>query len=525
MLLLGAPLGLAACSRGKPRPVAGRVVGGRIEVGHRIRDAIDVRSLQEADAVPVVIVGGGMAGLTAAWRLSRHGHEQYAVFELEGRAGGTSTYGNDGSVKYPWAAHYLPVPSEKHESLCALLNEMGVVERDRDGNLVGREGDLVRAPEERLFVDGRWIEGLSPLPLMSAADQAEHRRFEAIVGRWASYRDGLGRRAFALPLAHCSDASEVMALDKVSARFWLESEGFKSRTLYWVLEYGCRDDYGTDLDTTSAWALLFYHAARIPSAGAESAPFLTWPEGNGRVVRHLEKVVGGRLQCDKLVIDVFPEATGARVIVLDVRTERLSTVKAKQVIFATPTFITKRLFRPFREHAPDFLSAFSYSPWLVANLHLKGRPKSKGFPLAWDNVIHGGASLGYVVASHQTLQDDGPTVWTYYQPFVDRDPAIARHRLEAAQHDAAWDAVVAELSGAHPDLDQHVTRMDVWRWGHAMVRPVPGLISSAARHKACEPIGCFHFAHTALSGLSLLDEAHYHGVRAADAVLSQLRQG
>ena len=41
-------------------------------------------------------------------------------------------------------------------------------------------------------------------------------------------------------------------------------------------------------------------------------------------------------------------------------------------------------------------TAFEYGSWMVANLHLRARPRSTGFPFAWDNVIMDSPSLGYV---------------------------------------------------------------------------------------------------------------------------------
>jgi glycine/D-amino acid oxidase-like deaminating enzyme len=470
-------------------------------------------------------VGGGIAGLSAAWQLLRSGHDDFIVLELEPRAGGTSTYGTDGVVPYPWAAHYLPLPNREHASLCDLLDEMGVIERASSGEWVGREQDLVRDPEERIFAAGEWHEGLLPTPLMNEADFAQWKRFQEVVATYVRFRDARGRRAFTLPIAHCSDAAEIVSLDRVSAADWLSREGFRSKPLRWFLEYGCRDDYGTSLEQTSAWALIFYHAARVREPQGPSAPFLTWPEGNGRVVRHLARRIGARLEENKLALDVTQDGTSAKIVVLDARSERLEVIEAKHVILATPTFVTKHLVRSYRERVPSHFDAFSYSPWLVANLHLEGRPTSKGYPLAWDNVVYGGASLGYVVATHQTLDDDGRTVFTYYQPFVDSDPKLARYRLAAADHASAWDAVVAELTPAHTDLVSKVSRMDVWHWGHAMVRPVPGLIFGEARRRANESDGALHFAHTDLSGVALLDEAHFHGVRAANAVLARIRGG
>jgi predicted NAD/FAD-dependent oxidoreductase len=494
-----------------------------MKAGHRIRQLGNTPDNTPVRSIPVVVVGAGIAGLSAAWRMVRGGHEDFTVLELEGRAGGTSTFGTDGVVPYPWAAHYLPLPSERHESLCSLLLEMGVVERDCQGSLIGKEPYLVREPEERLFVGGQWIDGIVPKTYLTALDKLEFARFRKLIDGWVSYRDSLGRRAFVLPSSYGSDAPEVAALDRISAKNWLVENNFHSKPLIWWLEYGCRDDYGTNLDTTSAWALLFYHAARLENPGGQTAPFLTWSEGNGRVVRHLESVVGDRLKCDQLVTDVFPQDNHVYVTVFDLKAERFEVLKASYVILATPTFVTKYIVRPFRANLPTYFAAFSYSPWLVANLHLDSRPRSHGVPLAWDNVVYGGSSLGYVSATHQTLEDDGPTVWTYYQPFADSVPDMARQRLSVADQEMAWEAVVAELSGAHPDLASKVKRMDVWHWGHAMVRPVPGFLFGNERKKAAEPFGAIHFAHTDLSGLPLLDEAHFHGVRAADHIIRLLR--
>jgi hypothetical protein len=523
VMLLGSTLGFAACQRPPPRPIAGAIVGGRMNLGHRIRHLGNVPETARTREVPVVVIGAGIAGLSAAWRLERRGEPNFVVLELEARAGGTSAYGVDGVVPYPWAAHYLPMPQRHHQSLCELLAEMGVVERGPSGSYVPLEQYLVRDPEERLFVKDQWVEGLVPTPLLSREDLRQSAQFRAIVERWISWRDGRGRRAFVLPLALCSDDAEVLELDRMSAEAWLSQHHLDSKPLRWMLEYACRDDYGCSLATTSAWALLFYHAARVTDPGQPSAPFLTWPEGNGRIVRYLEQIVGDRLERSRLVVDVLPEANRIKVTLLDATTNRYEILLAEQVVLATPSFVARHIVRPFRDHPPEHYAAFSYSPWLVANLHLKTRPRSVGFPMAWDNVVYQGASLGYVVATHQTLDDDGPTIWTYYQPMVDSDPALARYRLAAAEQSAAWDAMSAELAVAHPDLARCATRLDVWHFGHAMIRPVPGFISGAARQRAAQPFGRIHFAHTDLSGVPLLDEAHYHGVRAADAVVAVRR--
>jgi protoporphyrinogen oxidase len=472
--------------------------------------------------LPVAIVGAGVSGLSAAWRLRRAGLGSPIVFELEAQPGGTATYGTDGVAPYPWGAHYLPVPQAENRALVTLLEEMGVVRVGSDGSPQAAELGLVRAPEERLFYEGQWHEGLFPSGLGTAADHEQLRKFQREVDRWVAYRDREGRRAFTIPLSRCSRDPEVTRLDRESAAVWLDRHELRSPVLRWFVEYACRDDYGTKLDTTSAWAMLFYFAARVPEPGAESAPFLTWPEGNGHLVAHLARTAGKRLVTGKIVSDVRPDREWVELTAYDTRTGAPSLYRVDHVILAVPRFVAGRLLASWRLRPPGFIRSFTYAPWLVATLHLRRRPQSPGFPLAWDNVLYDSPALGYVVATHQELSDYGPTIWTYYQALTDPDPNRARHQLALLDHGTICDAIFTDLSRAHDGLEEAVQRIDVWKWGHAMVRPTPGFIWGLARRVAGTSLGRVHFAHSDLSGLPLFEEAFDHGVRAAETVLEKL---
>ena len=60
------------------------------------------------------------------------------------------------------------------------------------------------------------------------------------------------------------------------------------------------------------------------------------------------------------------------------------------------------------------------------------------------------------------------------------------------------------------------------RWGHAMVQPKPGFISGEVLSKSAEPFLGIHFAHSALSGLALFEEAFFHGERAAGEIVAAI---
>jgi Flavin containing amine oxidoreductase len=525
---LGMPVALAACRSTKSLAFpAGEIVGASDKIGHRIRDGLSITPAADAwQRTGVVIVGGGVAGLSAAWHLLRSGFQDFVLLELEGSPGGTARSGSSPLVPYPWGAHYLPAPMKDNVALIGLLDEMGILEgRNTEGQPIVAEQFICRDPEERIFYRGRWYEGLYLHAGASAEDQAQLDKFNAEIKCWVGWRDARGRRAFAIPVANSSDDAEVTALDKTSMADWLNARGLNSPRLRWLVDYACRDDYGLTVDQASAWAGLFYFASRVPKPGSESQPLITWSEGNGHIVSHLYEKARSRVRLGLAVTQIVPTGTdqkpGVDVIALDTSRQSAMGFHTDRVIFAAPQFLTRYLISDYRGRAPSHVSEFQYGTWMVANLFLKDRPVSRGFPLAWDNVLYESPSLGYVVATHQRGLDRGPTVFTYYYPMCDADPRIARSKLLGMDWRSCADVALTDLSRAHPDIRALVERLDVMRWGHAMIRPRPGFVWGGARAAATKSYRGIHFANTDLSGVALFEEAFYHGLRAAEEIISR----
>ncbi len=498
-------------------------MGGAHSRGHRLRTGFSPAPGRTED-IPVVIVGAGIAGLSAAWTFERAGLRDFLVLELEDAAGGTSRSGVSPVTPYPWGAHYVPVPPPANRPLVALLDEVGAVSgRDAGGRPLWAESMLVRDPQERVFFMGEWYEGLYPRVGASAADLEQLEAFEEETRRLAVWRDAKGRRAFQVPRAASSDAKELVALDGQSMAQWLDGRRFTSPRLRWFVEYACRDDFGTTLAQTSAWAGLHYFAGRIDAPGSEPAEFLSWPEGNGRLVSHLGKLAGPRLRSGALVYDVAPSRDVVEVLYHDEAARQAVRLRAGHVVFALPRFLAAPLIAPWRAKPPAFLRETVYGSWLVANLTLRDRPASRGFPMAWDNVIYDSAALGYVVATHQAGVDRGATIWTYYHPVDDDDVRRGRARLLETRWEDAVEEILRDLERAHRGLREVVERVDLYLWGHAMVRPGPGTLWSGALAASAAPLGRVHFAHTDLSGMALFEEAQYWGIRAAEAILRDRR--
>ncbi len=506
--------------------VPGALVDSVHEIGHLLRGPPLPLAGEDSGRLDCLIVGAGAAGLSAAWRLKGAGLASLLVVEVEGVSGGTSQSGKNDVSAFPWGAHYLPSPLTSTGPVPRLLRELGVVTGvDETGAPTYAEEVLIHEPEERLFYKGQWYEGLYLRAGASEDDLAQLRKFERTTKALAAARDGKGRKAFAVPIETGSDDAEWTQLDRLSMAEWLEREGFTSPRLKWLVDYACRDDYGATAQFTSAWAGLWYFCAR-QTGEEKSDGYLSWPEGNGRLISQLGKSVdAAQLRKNVLIHTVAPVEGGWHAHGVDAKTRAPVRYFAKQVVLATPRHVAGRLVAPWREQRPAFLDAFTSGPWVVANLTLSSRPKTRGFPLAWDNVLYDSKSLGYVMASHQSMRAStvGPAMATWYYPLAEGDAVAERKRLLSTTYEDWRTIILTDLMPAHFGLEQQVQRIEVMRWGHAMVRPVPGFIWGQARQLAQVPLnGSLHFAHSDLGGLALFEEANWHGVRAAEAVLGGL---
>jgi glycine/D-amino acid oxidase-like deaminating enzyme len=102
-------------------------------LGHHLRDGASFPQPNRQVRTPVVIVGGGIGGLSAAWWLERNGFRDFVLLEMERQAGGNARWGENDITAYPWAAHYVPVPDAGVELVRELFRELGVLDETAGG--------------------------------------------------------------------------------------------------------------------------------------------------------------------------------------------------------------------------------------------------------------------------------------------------------------------------------------------------------------------------------------------------------
>jgi monoamine oxidase len=512
---------LAACSRDETPTWQGGWVGDAAAPGHTLRDATALPAPSLERRTDLVIVGGGIAGLAAARAAINSGIDDFALLELHDAPGGNSRGHSLAGRPCPLGAHYLPTPGPHAREVAQWLHEIGVA-RHELGRTVYDERHLCHSPQERLFIDGAWHEGLLPPADPSSTTAAQYRRFARAVAD----AQGLG---FALPTRRAPWTAAHAALDAKTFAQWLDAQGLDDARLRWFLDYCCRDDYGADARTVSAWAGLHYFASRhgFHAPGhddgddAERDAVLTWPQGNAWLVQRLAAPLGPRWHGGLVVRRVAVERQRVIVDAWDEASRSVQRWSAREVVVCTPLFVAARIVQAPPQALRDAAAALRSAPWLVANLLLREPLQERiGAPLAWDNVVFGSRGLGYVNADHQRLHAaPQPTVLTAYRALG----ASERSGLlnQPWQHWAAQ--VINDLTATHPDLPRKLLRIDLARHGHAMSIPTPGVRGHAALAALAEgSVPRLHFAHGDLAGYSVFEEAFTAGDSAGRAAANRL---
>ena len=476
----------AGCTAPDPNAhIVGGFVGGEPTRGHWLRDTLRAGKPLPAPSATfktrVLIAGGGVAGLAVARALRLRGMDDFALLELEDSAGGNSRGAEVGGLACPLGAHYLPLPSDDAPEVQDLLEELGLRSRV-SGRWQYDDRHLCHSPQERLFFNGHWQEGLLPLQGVDDRTLAQYQKFAALVeqarktARWN------------MPVQKGTPALVQSALSAITFIAYLQQNGLDDHHLRWYLDYCCRDDYGAGIATVSAWAGIHYFASRhgfhVPgSESVEREGLLTWPEGNAWLTRRLAAPLGERLRTGRVVLRITNAKHGVEVDAFNTATQSVERWQAEQVVVALPVFVAARVV----QDAPDFLRQAArkvvYAPWLVANIHIAQPLHDRPGPApSWDNVLYdtglGTGGLGYVDATHQSLQAlAGATVLTHYRALGDAHGlgvGVDGRKLLLDKPWVAWrDDILSELALAHPDLAGKATRVDIMRYGHAMAIPTP----------------------------------------------------
>lgn len=467
--------------------------------------------------IPYLIVGAGVTGLSVARQFKKKGIENFLVLELENTIGGNSANGENMYSKFPFAAHYLPLPNLRDKELLNFLEESKIIVGYENNLPVFDETQLCFDPNERLFIRNSWQTDL--IPRYGNSKKVDNQ-IDLFLKKMTDFRDKKGNDGkyfFDIPISFCSEDSNLDYLDSKTMKGWMLENNFNSEEIFEYVDYCCRDDFGLGIEYVSAWAGIHYFASRKHENVKYDNTVLTWPEGNGRLVKHLKSYVESKVLTNNLVYDIKNNSNGVKAFVFDSKNNESVIFSAEKVIITAPQYIVKHLF----SNRKIITEKFNYAPWFTATITLSDIPDNGSFPLSWDNVIYKAKGLGYVYNQHQNLEQIiEKKVITYYYSFSSNDINKDRKQLLKNPVEYWKKIVITDLEIAHPGIEKYIIDIEIHRIGHGMISPVPNFIKGSEIKEASKSLeDKIFFAHSDLSGISIFEEAFHQGIDIANKIL------
>jgi monoamine oxidase len=489
------------------------------QIGKLQNDASKFNNILQR-STQVLIVGAGVAGLSAARALQLRGIPDFTLLELDDAVGGNSQGTELANFRCPMGAHYLPVPTNYAYEVQDFLEQIGVRQR-KAGRWIMDEKHLCHSPQQRLFIHNHWQEGVIPLDGINASTLQQYYAFQKIVDKEKTLA------TWQIPVrdAHRKQ-SRLQYLASITFSNYLNQNSLNDPYLLWYLDYCCLDEYGANSNLVSAWAGIHYFASRngfqIPGKNENiNEEVLTWPEGNAWLVDKLKIPFKDRIQTARVVFHIEQHKHHVAVLALNIENQSIERWSAKKAIITIPRFVATKIVQnpklPLQQQAKDT----SYAPWLVANVHMTHRlDEHHGVVASWDNVVYGKQSLGYIDATHQLLstQQKG-TLITYYQA-MGVSNFISEQRAALLQQPwSFWrDIIYSQFAECHPDLPEKARHIDMVRYGHAMLIPQANPLGKVGYSWNERIDGRIVYAHSDWAGYSIFEEAFTMGFEAGNKV-------
>ncbi len=213
-----------------------------------------------------------------------------------------------------------------------------------------------------------------------------------------------------------------------------------------------------------------------------------------------------------------------------VKDDKVYMLKARNVVMANGSWVTRRIVKDLPENYREAYGRFYRSPMLVVNVALTNRKflYNLGFTACrWFEGFGFSSNIlqPMIVGDYQPpLDPDKPAIITFYVPFYYPGLSIkeqgVRGRAELLSTSYAdyekkiLEQMVILFGKAGFDPKKNVAGIILNRWGHAYVNPQPGFYfgregNPAPRSVIRNPFGRISFAHSELNG-------HQHWLGAVD---------
>lgn len=451
----------------------------------------------------IVVIGAGLAGLTAAYRLTQAGYRP-TVYEAADRIGGrcwSNRRWRGGQV----SEHGGELIDTGHTAILDLVDELGL-------SVENRVEATPPGAEPFYYFDG------SPY----SVDDVRHDLLE-ILPQAQSDAEAAG-----FPIRYDDYTPRARELDRMSIRQWIEAYvpgGLPSRLgrlldVAYTIEYGAEIDHQSSLNLIN---LFGYSTAEDPQLFGESDEVFHVAGGNDRIVTRLADALSGRIVTGT-ALTALKQADERRYAVSLTSRGRTTTVIADLVLLALPFSLLRRVdlrgagFPALKRTAIEDLPMGANTK-LVLQFDRRAWQETgcdgdtfadTGYQATWDTTLGQPGDRGILTnftGGEVALDFAGATPTRYARRFLRQLAPVL------PEVPPTWTGAVA---------------LDYWpgnRWTRGSYSYYAvGQYTTFAGVEA-EPVGTCHFAgeHTSIESQGYLNGAVESGERAAQEMLDALQ--
>ena len=451
------------------------------EICHQIRDGHAFENPAPTQKAAIVIIGGGVAGLSAAYFLRG---QDFLLLEKEDHFGGNAYQEEFEGQPFATGSAF----ADKGDYGDQLASEIGLKllpVNNPDPTIVNKT-----------FVPDTWNSGIDALPYPKEVRES-FRKFR-------------------------EDMRKIKVRERLAE---LDSEPFTKYTApyapeiqQWWDSYGPSNWGATTQDTS---AFIGIGSLQYIASGNEQRVIL--PGGLGCITHKLNEVLQpqykDRLLGNAAVVSIVPEKDGVRVTYY--HENKLSTVAAKAVIVCVPKLIASRLISNLPAAQKAAMQHTRYAPYPVVNVIFDKPVYNRGY----DTWCPGNTFTDFIVADWTVRNVPGyrqkHNILTFYTPLRENQRFTL---LDENNCKTLAARVLADFQKLLPEFNANPREVRLYRRGHPMFMAVPSQFT-INRLAAAQPLDRIFFGNADSGGPESLTSESIRLSKAASEWSAQVLAG